>query len=334
MCMPSGGDKAGMMQLMLQQQEAAEARRKEEERAARIKAGEAKIDAAFDGVAKKVGTKKVQKEFAYTAPNTAGVMAGGAPTLPAGFTTRTATKKVKKMFDPVAPQYYGSDSGDPMTAGDPGGEREVDQTFYELVGPDGKVLDTADALSGFNGRKYKYTANEDVFGPKEGGFDDRFYQNRRDAYMGYYQPQLDDKFKTARDELTYALARAGTLNSSMAGEKNDKLKQDYDVQQASVSSKADADVNALKTRVAGEKSALVSQLNATGDADRASNEALSRTKAIYSEKPEYNPLGDIFAGVANAIGGYYSGVQNGQILAAGGLGDSRSPRRTTTRVIG
>jgi hypothetical protein len=152
--------------------------------------------------------------------------------------------------------------------------------------------------------------------------------------MGYYQPQLDDKFKTARDELTYALARAGTLNSSMAGEKNDKLKQDYDVQQASVSSKADADVNALKTRVAGEKSALVSQLNATGDADRASNEALSRTKAIYSEKPEYNPLGDIFAGVANAIGGYYSGVQNGQILAAGGLGDSRSPRRTTTRVIG
>jgi hypothetical protein len=329
-----GAPKANNAMMMMQMQEAAEARRKEEERAARIKTGEAAIDKAFDGTPKKIGTQKVQKEFTYATPSPA--MFGGTPasTLPTGFTTRTATKKVKKMFDPVAPTYYGSDSGDPMNLGDPGGEREVDQTFYELVGPDGKVLDTADTTAGFNGRKYKYTADEDVFGPKEGGFDDKFYQNRRDAYMGYYQPQLDDKFKTARDELTYALARAGTLNSSMAGEKSDKLKQDYDVQQASVSSKADADVNQLKTRVAGEKSALVSQLNATGDASRAANEATSRTKAIYSEKPEYNPLGDIFAGVANAIGGYFTGQQNAQILAAGGVGDTRSPRRTTTRVIG
>lgn len=164
------------------------------------------------------------------------------------------------------------------------------------------------------------------------GFDEPFYGQRRDAYMGFYQPQLDERFTDARRELTYALARAGTLNSTVAGDEQARLQRDYDVNRATILSKAEADANSLRTRVGNERSALVSQLNATADADRATNEALSRTRQIYQDQPEYSPLGDIFAGAATGVGQYMAGVNDNRVLAAAGTG-GRSPRRTTSRVV-
>jgi hypothetical protein len=160
------------------------------------------------------------------------------------------------------------------------------------------------------------------------GFNDKFYDKRRDAYLGYYQPQLDDQFAKAKEQLTFALARAGTLNSTFAADKQGELQNKYATQQASVLSQANADVASAKSRINNEKSALVSQLNATGDADRISNEALARTQQLFQEKPAYNPLGDIFAGVAAGIGNAYGAYQNNQALknyygtSGGGSGGS------------
>jgi len=136
------------------------------------------------------------------------------------------------------------------------------------------------------------------------GFDDAFFGGQRDAYMDFYQPQLDDQFGQAKDQLTYALARAGTLNSTLAADKSADLTKKYDVQKASVLSQANDQVAQNRSRINNEKSALVAQLNATGDANRVSNEALSRTQQMYNEAPAYNPLGDIFSGVAAGIGNY------------------------------
>lgn len=174
--------------------------------------------------------------------------------------------------------------------------------------------------------------DEPIYGDKViEGFDDKFFQKRRDAYMGYYQPQMDTKFKEAREALEYALARAGTSNSSIAGEKMAELQRQYAENQAAISSKADADVNGFRSRIANEKSALVSQLNATGDADRAGNEATQRTQMLMKDVPEYNPLGDIFSGVANTVGGFARAAQDREI--AGSNLETRSPRRTPTRTV-
>lgn len=157
-------------------------------------------------------------------------------------------------------------------------------------------------------------------------FDDPFFAQRREAVMNFYQPQLDNQFTRARENLTNTLARSGLVNSSIAGDRNSQLLQDYDTQRAGVLSRATGEENSLRSRVNSERSALVSQLNATADSDRAANEALARTQTIAQIQPSYDMLPDVFGGVAQGIGSIMSGFNNQRILEAGGLG-ARSPRR-------
>lgn len=165
-----------------------------------------------------------------------------------------------------------------------------------------------------------------------GTFDDSFYDARKGEYLDFYQPQLDDQFKKAQDELTFAFARNGTLNSSMAADKQAELASKYDVEKAGILSQADSAIGEMRSRNNNEKSALVAQLQATGDADRVSNEALGRTQQLFNERPSYNSLGDIFGGVASAIGNYRAGQQQGQVYNTY-FGSSRNPRQATTTTV-
>lgn len=144
-------------------------------------------------------------------------------------------------------------------------------------------------------------------------FNDDFYGKRKSAYLDYYSPQIEDQYGDAKDELTFAFGRNGTLNSTMAADKFADLLKDYEVQKGALASQAEADVSNFKTKIAGEKSSLAAQLNATGDADRVSNEALGRTQVLFNERPAYNPLGDIFVGVGNGIGNYAAYNRENQI---------------------
>jgi hypothetical protein len=181
-------------------------------------------------------------------------------------------------------------------------------------------------------RQARIAAGTDKINETFSVFDDAFFGQRKDAYLGYYQPQLDDQFNSAKEDLTFALARAGTLNSSMAGEKQADLLNRYDVERAGLLSQADNENAAARSRFQNEKSALVSQLNATGDADRVSNEALARTQQLFQERPAYNPLGDIFSGAAGAVGNFMQGRQAGQTVNAY-TGSAPSARGSTTRTV-
>lgn len=134
------------------------------------------------------------------------------------------------------------------------------------------------------------------------GFGDDFYGGRRSAILDYYQPQLDDQMKKARDALTFAFARAGTLNSTMAADRTADLTKQYDLQKAGLVSNAEGDAANLRNSVANQKSSLIGQLNATGDANQVANDALAATQQIYAQRPNYSPLGDIFGGIAGGIG--------------------------------
>lgn len=146
-----------------------------------------------------------------------------------------------------------------------------------------------------------------------GGFDDSFFNTYRDNMTSMYQPELDKQFGDARDNLTFGLARAGTLKSSMAGEKSADLTGAYSKAQTGILSEAVGAAQNLKGQVQNEKSSLVSLLNATGDADRAANEATARSQQLFQKQPGYNPLGDVFGGVAGAIGNYGAQQQNQRI---------------------
>lgn len=160
-------------------------------------------------------------------------------------------------------------------------------------------------------------------------FDDGFYKKRYDAYMNYYTPQLSDQFGQAQKNLTYALANAGTLNSTIAADKQAELQKAYDAERASIISKAEADKAQAMADTQSRKSALVTQLNVTGDADAAANEAVNASRAISTSVPQYDTLGSVFAGLAEGVGGYYAGKQNASIRNMYG-----TSRRTASRTIG
>lgn len=179
-------------------------------------------------------------------------------------------------------------------------------------------------------RKARIKAGTDRIDANFAQFTPDFYDTYRDNYMGFYQPEIDRKFADAQDQLTYALARAGTLNSSMAGQKQAELAAAYDTQRAITLSEANAATDSLRSSVANEKSGLVSLLNATGDADRAANESLARSQQLFQKQPSYNPLGDIFAGIASGIGSYAEAQRQRQMYDTyfGGRSASRGSGRT------
>jgi hypothetical protein len=167
------------------------------------------------------------------------------------------------------------------------------------------------------------------------GFGDDFFNGFRDNIMDYQQPQLDDQFGDAQDELTFALTRAGTLNSSMAGQKRADLTSAYTDNLASLLNDAEGQTGDLRGRVANEKSSLTSLLNATGDAQRSANEATSRSRVLFEQQPRFNPLPAVFQGAATGVGNFVEQRQRSQVLDAyfGGSPTGSAPR-SNTRVIG
>lgn len=180
-------------------------------------------------------------------------------------------------------------------------------------------------------RQARITAGTAKIDQTFGQFDNNFFNARKNEYMGYYQPQLDEQFKGAQDDLTFAFARNGTLNSSMAAQKQADLQSKYDVEKAGILSNANSVVDDMRSKFNSEKSTLVSQLQATGDADRVSNEALARTQQLFNQRPQYSALGDIFGGVANAIGNYQAGSTAGQTYAS--YFGTKNPRSSTTKTV-
>ena len=130
-------------------------------------------------------------------------------------------------------------------------------------------------------------------------FNDNFYDGFQNSFMDYYQPQIDDQFADANKALDFHLARTGTFNSTNAADSRADLTSAYDNALAGVTSNAANQTSSLRGRVDNEKSTLVSTLNSTGDSERASNEALSRSQNLFATTPEYNPLGEIFAGLTS-----------------------------------
>lgn len=207
-----------------------------------------------------------------------------------------------------------------------GSKPKVDNSYQQQM-----LADAAQARADEEARQARIREGTASIDANFSQFDDGFFGGYRDKYLGYYQPELDRQFSDAQDQLTYALARAGTLNSTMAGDRQARLKTAYDTERASLLSKAEGAAADLRGQVGQEKSSLVSLLNATGDANRASNEALSRSQQLFRSQPTFSALPDLFAGLASGVGNYYAGMNNRQAYDTyfGG----RAPSAGTGRVL-
>lgn len=158
------------------------------------------------------------------------------------------------------------------------------------------------------------------------GFDDSYYNNYATATNEFNMPQQEEQYKDAKNELAYRLARAGTLNSSMAATNTADLAKQNARGRAQVLAQGDQAAANLRSRVNAEKQGLMQQLYSTSDPDMAANSALTASKGIGQDQPSFSPLGQMFnvatIGAANFMNGYNTSKAYQNAFSGGGSGKS------------
>jgi len=143
-------------------------------------------------------------------------------------------------------------------------------------------------------------------------FDDTFFDGRRQSYVDFAAPQIEQQFGDARKQLIFALNRGGKLDSSTAADKFGRLDETYGKATQDIQSKGLDFANTARSSVEDARSSLVSQLFATEDADVAVSSALNRAKAL-SSNPSFSEVGNYFqnltAGLASSLGGASTGFR-------------------------
>lgn len=125
------------------------------------------------------------------------------------------------------------------------------------------------------------------------GFDDNFYEQRAQEYEDYANPQLYQQYDRTQKNLAYALARAGLGNSSAAAEKSSALDKELAQQQRNMVDTGKAGANELRRTVEGQRSNLISQLEASADPGAAASLA-TRTAQAYEVPQTFQPIGQFF----------------------------------------
>lgn len=171
------------------------------------------------------------------------------------------------------------------------------------------------------------TAIDDAFSR----FDDPFFSQFTDSYLNYYQPQLQQQFGNATDDLRLAFARKGNLNGTAASDNYKDLANTFVDASNNLSSKALAATNDLKSDVNTRRNNL-STLNATSaDPSAVARQAVSSAGAVQ-ETPTFSPLANIFAGVVDGYAANQAGRQNAlppgyqQLFAPGAFSTTSSGR--------
>jgi hypothetical protein len=132
------------------------------------------------------------------------------------------------------------------------------------------------------------------------GFDDNFFNNRRDTYVSYATPQLEEKYSDALTQLTAALSRSGALKSSVAADRYSKLQRDYALQRQGIVDTGTDLATSARSDLENARSGVVADLYATTDPAAAAAAAQARAK-IASATPGYSPLGELFQNITAGL---------------------------------
>ena len=167
-------------------------------------------------------------------------------------------------------------------------------------GSDQAAADAAEARRRENDRAARVRSGAGNINAAFEQYGEDFFDTRRQSYLAFANPQLDDQFKDATRELTLALARSGILNSSAKSRRFGDLQTSYDNQSRAVSDKANEYVNNTRGAIESAKSDLLSQNQAMADPALAANLAANRATSATA-MPAYNPLNQVFANVTSGI---------------------------------
>jgi hypothetical protein len=143
-------------------------------------------------------------------------------------------------------------------------------------------------------------------GQRHRGFDDSFFDQRRQAYLDFANPQVDRQFGDAGDQLVFALSRAGTGQSSMAARRHADLRRDYDQERERVAMRAANEEGSARQAVSDERSRITSLVQSGARPDAVSAMLPSVAQAL-DIRPNYGPVGPLFQSATAGIGAYQQG---------------------------
>lgn len=131
-------------------------------------------------------------------------------------------------------------------------------------------------------------------------FNDDFYNKRRDAYVAYATPQLNEQYDDALTKLTAALSRSGALQSSEGAKRYAKLSKDFSLQRQGLVDKGVDQATQARSDLENARTSLVNDLYATADPNAAAAASAARAK-IASQTPGFSPLGQVFQDITQGF---------------------------------
>ena len=132
------------------------------------------------------------------------------------------------------------------------------------------------------------------------GFDDAFYDNRRNAYLDFAKPTVTDQYQDAFKQLTLALADSNLLNSSAGARRRADLLKKKGEYERQIGSKANEYANTARSQVESAKSDLRSQNMNIANPTLVAENAAQRARSL-NEVPVFDPLVNLFAGAAEGL---------------------------------
>ena len=157
-----------------------------------------------------------------------------------------------------------------------------------------------------------------------GQFNDDWYNKYRDAYTGYYSPQVQKQYTDAVDQEKAILFGRGTLESSvgakaladLAGRQSDALQ--------GVQSNADNAVNSQRQNVSAAQNKLTAL--AQSGADPATVSAQSAAQAgTLSQPQQFASLGSVFSDLVTPFANYTKAAVNSPTAGYASLFPQNSP---------
>lgn len=263
-------------------------REQEEARQARIRDGMTRIDELFNG-----------------------------KDVPATYGTRYGERVAFDPYWGTAPGTYYDNTGRQLTFTSQNQARKK-HGGIDVRTPEYGLVDTPTELYTSMPQQYELTPAQHV-----GGFDDSVFNKRAQAYQDFAMPQVEQQYADQQKALTYALARGGNLQSSLASNKTAELDKDYGLQRQAVIDKGQDYVNQGKVDLANQKASAVSMLQATADPDAAYNVAAQSAQQL-STMPSFQPLDPVVKNVAAGLGTYLTNQQTADAIAKANAGGSYS----------
>lgn len=146
------------------------------------------------------------------------------------------------------------------------------------------------------------------------GFDDNYFKSFTEDYLGFYNPKIQQQAEDARKEAQFELARRGTLDSSAAVDVYGRLAEQQQEEEARIAREAASAASGLRSSVATSRSNLLEQaINSGGQGDFVS---LAQQTAEGIRPPEFQPIGELFAGLMSTPAASGQGGASAEGLAA------------------